>query len=111
VVGKVTEKVARSPTAPAIGVKLFTRTSAVYSGVDAERAVPFAAMTVTVPIVPTRSSRRFEIAPAPKSEWKSSDTEPALQAPDYLSPAVRAEVGCVHLSCVDYNLCSELHLR
>jgi len=53
VVGKDTEKVAKSPTAPETGVKLLIRTVAVYAGVAEEAAVPFPAISVTVPIVPT----------------------------------------------------------
>jgi hypothetical protein len=74
VVGKVTEKLLRSPTAPAIGVKELISTVAVYSGVVAEAAVPLAATIVTVPRLPTSGWNRVETAPTPKSLWKSSDT-------------------------------------
>ena len=63
-VGYDTENVARSPTAPLIGVTEFTKTVAVQSGLVADVAVPFG-LRVTVAIVPRSGFRRLLIAPTP----------------------------------------------
>lgn len=63
-VGYETENVARSPTAPLIGLTEFTKTVAVQSGLVAEVTVPFG-LRVTVAIVPISGLRRVLIAPTP----------------------------------------------
>ena len=63
-VGYDTENVARSPTAPLIGLTEFTRTVVVHSGLVAEVAVPLG-LSVTVAIVPRSGLSRVLIAPTP----------------------------------------------
>ena len=55
---------ARSPTAPAIGLTLLIRTGAVQIGLVAEIAVPFGT-SVTVAIVPSSGFRIVLIPPTP----------------------------------------------
>jgi hypothetical protein len=63
-VGYDTENVARSPTAPLIGLTEFTKTVVVQSGLVDDVTVPFG-LRVTVAIDPIRGLSRVLIAPTP----------------------------------------------
>jgi hypothetical protein len=69
-VGKLTENVAKSPTAPLTGVKLVTSALKLNEGVSAEATVPLPAIS-TIGIT----------AAAPKPWWKSRDTVPDFRPP------------------------------
>jgi hypothetical protein len=80
-VGKLTENVAKSPTAPLTGVKLVTSALKLNEGVSAEATVPLPAISTIGITVPTRAKNVEETAAAPKSWWKSRDTVPDFRPP------------------------------
>jgi len=78
--GQVTERVARSPTAPANGWYWVTRAVKRYSGFVAV-IVPEVGAIFTATVEPISGNSRASTDPAPKSWWKSRDTDASFRPP------------------------------
>jgi hypothetical protein len=100
--GQVTERVARSPTAPAKGWYWVTRAVKRYSGLVAV-TVPDVGAILTATVEPMSGYSSESTEPAPKSWWKSRDTEASFSPPmrvRYVEPKAVVSTSSVVMSRV-----------